>query len=136
MRRMDNFLNTEFADWSRNNHSDTNTTIPAVNVRENEDAITVEMAAPGMKKEDFKINLDGNKLMISSHRDTESTSEQEGSYTLREFSYQSFQRVFTLSEKILDTEKIHARYEAGVLHLVLPKREEVKPKPARLIDVQ
>lgn len=136
MRRMDNFLNTEFADWSRSNHSRTGTTIPAVNVKENEEAISVEMAAPGMRKEDFKINLDGNKLTISSHLDTETHSEQEGHYALREFSYQSFQRVFTLSEKILDTEKIHARYEAGVLYLVLPKREEVKPRPARLIDVQ
>ena len=135
MRMMDDFMNTEFADWSRSNHSHTGTTIPAVNVKENEDAIEVEMAAPGMKKEDFHIHLDGNRLTISSNLDRPETPQNEGRYALREFSYQSFQRVFTLSEKLLDTGKIQASYDAGVLRVLLPKREEVKPKPARLIAV-
>ena len=95
----------------------------------------MEMAAPGMKKNDFKIELEGNLLNISSETSNQ-TEEKEGDrYSRREFSYQSFQRSFTLAKDVLDAEKIKAKYEDGVLRLHIPKKDEVKQKPPRLIQI-
>src|SRR5215210_6839455 len=80
--------------WAMENNSSTNTTIPAVNLKETNDAFEVEVAAPGMKKEDFKVELNGNMLTISSERQNEEVEKEEECYTRREFSYQSFQRTF------------------------------------------
>lgn len=109
--------------------------LPAVNVKEEEEQFVVELAAPGMKKEDFKVEVNHDVLTISSERKEEHTEgEEKGGYTRREFSYQSFQRSFTLP-KTVDAEHISARYEDGVLHLHVPKREEAKVKPARTIEI-
>ncbi len=117
------------------NSSDTNTTIPAVNIRENPENFEVEMAAPGMSKTDFKVELDGTTLTISSEK--KSTEEQhEVKYARKEFSYQSFTRTFQLSKDVVDVEKIQARYENGVLYLLIPKKEEVKQKAPRTIEIQ
>ena len=129
------FFNRNMFDWSESNFSDTGTTIPAVNIRETNEAFEVEMAAPGMKKNDFKIELEGNLLTISSETSNQ-TEEKEGDrYSRREFSYLSFQRSFTLAKDVLDAEKIKAKYEDGVLRLHIPKKEEVKQKPPRLIQI-
>lgn len=88
-----------------------------------------------MNKNDFKIELEGNLLTISSATNKE-TEEKEGDrYSRREFSYQSFQRSFTLAKDVLDSDKINAKYEDGVLRLLIPKKEEAKQKPPRLIEV-
>src|SRR5207244_2278065 len=118
-----------------NNNSVTNTTIPAVNIKETKDSFDVELAAPGMRKEDFKVELDGNQLTISSERRIEEETTDENRYTKREFSYQSFQRTFQLSKDVVDADKIQARYENGLLHLVIPKKEEAKQKPPRVIQI-
>ncbi len=129
------FFNRELSNWGELNFSDTRTTIPAVNIRETNENFEVEMAAPGMKKSDFKIELDGNLLTINSEA-TKQTEENDGErYTRREFSYQSFQRSFTLPKEVVDADKINARYEDGVLRLLIPKKEEAKPKPAKMIAV-
>ena len=129
------FFNRNMFDWGESNFSNTGTTIPAVNIRETNEAFEVEMAAPGMKKNDFKIELEGNLLNISSETSNQ-TEEKEGDrYSRREFSYQSFQRSFTLAKDVLDTEKIKAKYEDGVLRLHIPKKDEVKQKPPRLIQI-
>ena len=129
------FFNREMFDWGESNFSTTGTTLPAVNIKETNDAFEVEMAAPGMNKNDFKIELEGNLLTISSETNKE-TEEKEGDrYSRREFSYQSFQRSFTLAKDVMDEEKINAKYEDGVLRLLIPKKEEAKQKPPRLIDV-
>lgn len=131
----DDFFTRDLFDWRTSNFSNTNSTLPAVNVKETADAFEVEMAAPGMQKEDFKVELDNNVLTISSERKNE-TEEKEGEkYSRREFSYQSFQRSFTLAKEAVDADNIEARYENGVLRLNIPKREEVKQKPARLISI-
>jgi HSP20 family protein len=128
------FLTRDFFNWGLSNNSVTNTTIPAVNIRETNDNFVVEMAAPGMTRKDFKVELDGNMLTISSEKTNERENENE-KYTRREFSYQSFQRTFTLPKDVVDADKIEAKYQDGVLHLVIPKREEAKQRPPRMINI-
>ncbi len=132
----DDFFNRDFFDWGLSNYSDTNTSIPKVNVKETKDNFKVEVAAPGMNKNDFKIQLDGNMLSISSEKSNEREENNEDEkYSRREFSYQSFQRSFTLPKDVVDADKIEAKYENGLLHLVIPKKEEAKQKPPRQIQI-
>jgi HSP20 family protein len=132
---LDDFFGRDFFDWGLSNFSKTDTTLPAVNIKETADAYEVEMAAPGMEKKDFKIQLDGQVLSISSEKTVENEQKDGEKYTRREFSYQSFQRSFNLPKEVVDEEKIEARYNNGVLHLLIPKKEEARPKPARMIEV-
>jgi len=106
---------------------------PAVNVLESEDSFKIELAAPGLKKEDFKVNIHENTLTISTENKTE-TEEKVGKYTRKEFNYASFKRSFTLPKSV-DGEKIVASYNDGILGLELPKKEEAKPKEPRLIEI-
>ena len=123
----DDFFGRELFNWGNNNFSTTSTTMPSVNIRETADNFEVEVAAPGMDKKDFKITLDGNLLTISSSKQ-QSNEENNDRYTRREFSYQSFQRSFELPKDVVDQENINARYENGLLHLSIPKKEEAKKK--------
>lgn len=144
LRRMDylptwanfvnDFFNTDLSDWSNRHYSDTKTTLPAVNIKETNDSFVVEMAAPGMVKDDFKIELNNNLLTISSEKKNEKESKEGESYTRREYSYQSFSRSFTLPMTV-NAEKISAKYENGVLCLEIPKKEEAKPKPVKQISI-
>ncbi|HYF30711.1 MAG TPA: Hsp20/alpha crystallin family protein [Chitinophagaceae bacterium] len=129
------FLTRDFFNWGLSNNSSTNTTIPAVNIKETKDSFVVEMAAPGMTKKDFKVELDGNLLTISSERTMEQQDNENEKYSRREFSYQSFQRTFNLPKDVVDAENIQAKYTDGVLQLVIPKREEAKQKPPRMINI-
>ena len=131
---LDNLWSRDWMDWSNLNFSNTNTTLPAVNVMENDNEYVIELAAPGMKKEDFKINLDENVLTISSEK-KDQKEEKKGQYSRREFSYQSFQRSFTLPEYRVERDKVTAKYNDGILHVIIPKREEAKAKPAREIEI-
>ncbi len=101
-------------------------TVPAVNIDEDDDKFNVTLAAPGMKKSDFTIDLEGNMLIISCEKE-ENKEEQEKRYTRKEYSYSSFNRSFTLPMEV-NKEKIQAKYEDGILHLMLPKNEEAKKK--------
>ncbi|MCM2301972.1 MAG: Hsp20/alpha crystallin family protein [Flavobacteriaceae bacterium] len=132
---MTSFFDDFYKDWSTTNFSDTNTSLPAVNIKENDHEFIVEVAVPGMDKNDFKIDLDNNILTISSEK-VNNNQEQKYNYTRREYSYQSFKRSFTLPKNIVDSEKIKARYNAGELVIEIPKKEEAKPIPARLIEIQ
>ncbi|GAA4167821.1 Hsp20/alpha crystallin family protein [Sphingobacterium ginsenosidimutans] len=129
----DNF-NRELLNWDNKNYSSISTTVPAVNIKENGDTFEVEVAAPGMAKDDFKVTLDGNLLTISSVKQ-EQNEEHQDNYTRREFSYQSFQRSFELQKEVVDQDNIQARYENGVLRLTIPKKEEAKQKEPRLIEI-
>lgn len=106
--------------------------IPAVNIKETETQYSVELAAPGLKKEDFKISLDKDVLSISAELTSESNDEQNG-HTRREFSYNSFKRSFTLPEKA-NKEEIKAAYENGILTLSIPKVTQ-KAETSRLIEI-
>ncbi|GAA4321645.1 Hsp20/alpha crystallin family protein [Mucilaginibacter gynuensis] len=98
--------------------------VPAANISETEEHFHVELAAPGFKKEDFKINLDRNVLNISVEQRTEDDNQQK-SYSKREYSYASWVRSFTLPE-IANPENIEATYTDGVLKIDIAKREEAK----------
>ena len=102
--------------------------VPSVNVTEGKDSYTVSLAAPGMKKNDFKIDIEGNMLAISCEKE-ESKEEKEKKYTRKEYSYSSFSRSFTLPDNVTK-DKIEATYEDGVLNLKLPKTEESKKTTA------
>lgn len=107
--------------------------LPAVNIVEGKEDYKIELAAPGMRKEDFKVNLENHVLTISSEKETKNESEEEN-VLRREFSYNSFTRSFTLPETV-DGEKIKANYKDGVLSILVPKKEEAKVKPAIEIKI-
>jgi HSP20 family protein len=100
------------------------TRVPAANISETEDHYHVELAAPGLKKEDFKINLDRNVLNISVEQQSEN-SDVKKNYSKREYSYTSFVRSFTLPESA-NSESIEATYTDGVLKIDIAKRDEAK----------
>ncbi|MBC9932687.1 Hsp20/alpha crystallin family protein [Chitinophaga qingshengii] len=131
----ENLLNRGVLSWGNANNSSSGTTIPTLNIRETDEDFLVELAAPGMKKEDFKIHLDGNNLCISSERNINEEEPGNGKYSYKEFSYQSFKRTVTLPSNVVDEEKIQARYDSGILSLKIPKKEEVKKKAPRLIAI-
>lgn len=98
--------------------------VPAVNIIENGNDYKLTLAAPGLKKDDFKIDINGNLLTISSEAE-ENKEEKDENYTRKEYNYSSFSRSFTLPDEVLK-DKIEASYENGVLSVVLPKKEEAK----------
>jgi HSP20 family protein len=98
--------------------------VPAVNISETENSYHVELAAPGLKKEDFKLNLERNNLTISVEQSSEQSDNQKN-YSKREYSYSSFVRSFTLPESA-DDSQINATYGDGVLRIDIAKREEAK----------
>jgi HSP20 family protein len=111
--------------------------VPAVNVKETDTAFKVEVAAPGVKKEDFNINVDEDRLTISTEAKQEhEEKDKEGRYTKREFSYQSFSRSFSLNPEQVDVENISANYENGILHLEIPKKTKEETKVKKTIEVK
>ncbi|MBD0333073.1 MAG: Hsp20/alpha crystallin family protein [Chitinophagaceae bacterium] len=131
----DDLWTKDLWNWGLSNNSTTNTTIPAVNIKETGENFVVELAAPGMHKNDFKIELDNNVLTIRSEKQNNYEEKEDERYTRREFSYQSFQRTFQLPKEVVDVDHIEAKYENGMLHLVIPKKEEAKQRPPRMIEI-
>jgi HSP20 family protein len=107
---------------------------PAVNIIENNNEYRIEVAAPSLKKGDFKINLENDMLTISANKE-ESKEDKNESFTRREFSYSSFSRSFTLPETV-NGEKISAEYKDGILTISVPKLEVTKAKTAREISIK
>ncbi|MBE0660945.1 MAG: Hsp20/alpha crystallin family protein [Bacteroidales bacterium] len=128
---VDEFFGKDFL----SNFLDTQTGIsmPSVNIVEGKNDFRIEVAAPGLEKKDFKINLENNVLTISSEKEVKD-EQADDKYMRREFSYSSFQRSFALPNTV-EAEKINANYKNGVLNLVIPKKEEAKEKPARTISI-
>ena len=133
---LNDFFTEDWLDSSLANWRTAGTTLPAVNVKETNDDFSIEVAAPGLKRDDFKVELDNNVLTISSEMQNQrEEADKTGKYTRREFSYQSFQRSFSLPENKVDGGKIVAKYTDGILYVTVPKKEEAKVKPARQISV-
>lgn len=110
-----------------------NQTLPAVNIKETGKEFGVEFAAPGFKKHDFKINVEGNQLVISAEKEEEK-NEDNDRFTRKEFSYNSFSRSFTLPQNV-NTDHIDAKYNDGILKLSIPKKEETKHPSKKEIKV-
>lgn len=115
--------------------SDFAVTTPSVNVSEDNENVVLEVAAPGLDKKDFNITVEKDQLIISATKEAQVEDKQEGKWTRKEFNYQSFKRSFHLSDKI-ETDKIEAEYNNGILKLVLPKKEEAKPNAPATIDIK
>ncbi len=120
------FVNDFFKPWNDwfDNGFEKTLSIPAVNITEVDGQYNVSVAAPGMKKNDFKIDLNGDILTISAEKE-ETKEDKDKHYNRREYNYSSFSRSFTLPEEV-EREKIEAKYEDGVLNLVLPKNGVAK----------
>ncbi len=131
----DRFFDNDLFDFATRNFSSTNTTLPSVNIKESNQDYVVEVAAPGLEKSDFKIELKRNVLTVSSEKQVENETKEGEQFTRREFSYQSFSRSFTLPE-IADGDKIAAKYENGILSVSIPKKEEIVSKLNRMIEIQ
>lgn len=121
-------------DWFMNSKSNFANAMPAVNIADNQDDYEVEVAAPGLSKKDFKVELENQLLMISYEKE-ETSNESESNYTKREFYYNSFRRSFTLPETV-ESDKIQAKYTDGILKIMIPKKEVAKQKPSRLISIK
>ena len=132
---IDRFFEGDLMDWNSTNFAGTNSTLPAINIKEDDEQFHIEVAAPGMKKNDFKVNYDNGRLTISSERKDEVEKKEGEKITRKEFSYESFQRSFTVAENAVDPDKIKATYNDGILTITLPKREELKPKPLKEIKI-
>lgn len=131
---LSDFFGKDWLDSSMGSWRTSGSTLPAVNVQETNDNFLIEVAAPGMKRGDFRIERHNHVLTISSHRE-DSHEEKNGSYTRREFSYQSFQRSFFLPQNQVKGEEIKAKYVDGILQITVPKAEDAKTKPAKKIAV-
>lgn len=129
----DDFFTKDLVGFSNLNKS-YNATMPAVNIREDENSFKVEVAAPGLEKNDFKVEVKNDILTISSEKEVKSELDEQN-FRRKEFSYSSFKRTFSLPEHEIDVDNVNANYENGVLHIALPKREEAKPKPAKVIKI-
>ncbi len=107
--------------------------VPAVNIVEGNDEFIIEVAAPGLNKKDFNISLDNNQLTISSEKE-DKIEDQNEKTVRREFRYDSFCRTFTLPETV-ESDKIRAKHNDGILYVTIPKKEVAKIKPARQIQI-
>lgn len=130
----DDFFSKDVFDWNTKNFSQLGSTLPSVNVKETETDFQVDLAAPGMKKEDFKVELNNHILSISSEKQEEKEEKKE-KYSRREFNYQSFTRSFSLPDTAAP-DGIEASYKDGVLHLIIPKKEVAKTPPKQTIPVK
>ena len=109
-------------------------TVPAVNVTDNEKNYEIELAVPGMKKEDFNIDLEDDLMTISCNKNEEKCDNKKN-YTRQEFCYYNFSRSFNLTDDI-DREGIDAKYENGVLNIILPKKDLKISKATKKIDIK
>jgi len=128
---VETFFNRESLDSI---HPLQNQFLPSVNIFETEEGYQIDVAAPGLKKENFQINLNQTNLSIA-YSEEASKEESNGKFTRREFRTGSFKRNFTIPQTI-DSEKISGSYTDGILKIFLPKREEAKVKSERSIEIQ
>lgn len=126
----DFFDNDRFfdADWMKKQ------SMPAVNVKESDKDFEIEVAAPGLTKKDFKVNVENQVLTISSEKEEEK-EQKEKNYTRKEFSYSSFSRSFTLPENV-NEEDVKASYQDGILKLSVPKKSITVSKSSKAIEVK
>lgn len=132
----DDFITKDLFDWTDKNFAELGSNLPSVNLKETDTHIEVELAAPGMKKEDFKVEIENDVLIISSEKEEEKEeTRKKDNYIRKEFNYQSFFRSFSLPEYI-DESKIEANYKDGILHVNIAKKEGGKRKTTKRIAIK
>ena len=132
----DDFFGRNFLPGNDLFDTQTGISMPSVNIVEGKEDFRIEVAAPGLEKDDFKIDLENNVLTISSEREDSNEQKKDDSrYMRREFCYSSFSRAFSLPNTV-DADKIEANHKNGVLSIAIPKREEAKVKPAKQIVIK
>jgi HSP20 family protein len=130
------FFGNDFLDWNPSGFLPNGSTLPSVNLKETEKGFEVELAAPGLKKDDFIIEVHNQILTISSEKKEEKEEKDEkGNYTRREFNYSSFKRSFTLP-KSAEENKVQASYDNGVLHIEIAKKAAELEKSMKKIEVK
>ncbi|HQQ93767.1 MAG TPA: Hsp20/alpha crystallin family protein [Bacteroidia bacterium] len=120
---LDRFWTEENATW-----------VPAVNITERKDDFKIDIAAPGMEKKDFRVEVENGVLEVSAEHKEESREENE-KISRREFQYGAFKRSFNLPEYV-NQDQIEATYKDGILTLLIMKQEEAKEKAKKLISIQ
>ena len=138
IRRTNNWLPGIFNDFFGNEWlENTNKSVPAINILQNDNGFTVEVAAPGMTKEDCVVRIDENNNMVISFEKKIETENKEknGSYLRRDFSYTQFQRTMILPDNV-EKDRISAKVENGVLTVDIPTIEEEKVVKSKLIDIR
>ena len=131
---MDRFFKNDFFDlWDGERIG--METLPSLNIREDKNNFLVELAAPGLKKDDFNINVEGNVVTVSCDKEPEVRETKENGYMRTEYDYSCFSRSFTLPENA-DANNIHAKYSEGILNLEIPKKEQVQKENAKKIKVE
>lgn len=138
IRRNQNWLPGFFNDFIDNNWIErVNSTLPAVNVMETENEYKVELAAPGLTKDDFNVHVDeDNNLVVNVEKKTEDSEKaKDGRYLRREFSYSKFQRTLVLPDDV-DKDNISAKVENGVLNIDLPKIKKEETTVRKSIEVK
>ena len=126
----DDFFNTGVSSFSNKFFTDST---PSINIIEEDDKFLVEVASPGMNRDDFTVTIDNDQLIIEASTDSKS-EEKDDRYTRREFNYSSFRRSFYLPETI-DASQVNAEYNNGILSVSLNKKEESKKTPIRQIEI-
>jgi HSP20 family protein len=128
----DDFFNDRF--FNQLDSRNCNVNSPAVNITEDDHGYTIEVAAPGIQRKEFNIEVNEDVLTISTEQ-KESKEEKKPNFLRREFNFRSFKRSFELPETV-DQNDIKATHDAGILTLTLPKKEEVVQKAPRQIEVK
>ncbi len=130
------FFGNDFFDWNTPAFNPAGTTLPSVNLKETASGYEVELAVPGLNKEDFAIEVHNNTLTISSEKKEEhEEKDDKGNYTRREFNYSSFKRSFSLP-KSAEEKGVQASYDNGILKVSIAKKEAEKEKVPTKIEVQ
>ncbi|MGG7034513.1 MAG: Hsp20/alpha crystallin family protein [Flavobacterium sp.] len=126
----------DILDWNNRTFAAIESTLPSVNLKETERNFEVELAAPGLRKEDFKVEIDHDVLVISSEKKQEKEEkDKKGNYTRKEFSYTSFSRAFHLPENV-DENKVEANYKDGILHIDIAKKHPDKKPSTKTIQIK
>lgn len=128
----DDFFNTSIADIVG---SDFTTNQPSVNITEEDDKFVLELAVPGLSKENFNVEIDKDQLIVSAEHKAENAETEEGKFTRREFNFSSFKRSFYLP-KTVDKSSVDASYNDGLLAISLSKTEEAKEKEPTVIEIK
>jgi len=131
----EDFLARDISDWAERSIPAIGVNLPSVNLKETETKLEIELAAPGLKKEDFKIEVDNNMLIISAEKEEKKESSKKDDYVRKEFNYQSFYRSFNLPD-YADENKIEATYKDGILNVTIDKKSNARRKELKTIAIK